>query len=126
MLTTNFHRNYTGGALAFLDDWERAAVKLAAASPREAFTYQQKRSNFSMRFSVLGLTDTLVDSVMDDTTNWHQFTDTLRRRLVRRQDQEGRDCIGADKLQSVTVKNCLFACNGITPKDIYTCMLALS
>ena len=95
MLTTNFHRNYTGGALAFLDDWERAAVKLAAASPSEALTDQQKRSNFSMRFSVLGLTDTLVDSVMDDTTSWHQFTDTLRRRLVRRQDQEGRDCIGA-------------------------------
>ena len=68
MLTTNFHRNYAGGALAFLNEWELAAIQLAVASPSEVLTDQQKRSNFPMQFSVLGLTDTLVDSVLDDTT----------------------------------------------------------
>lgn len=48
IFNTNFHRNYTGGALTFLDEWEQAAVQLAAASSSETLTDQQKRSNFSM------------------------------------------------------------------------------
>ena len=77
ILTTNFSRGYPGGALAYLDNWEQAAVRLSQASPEEAMTDKQKRTAFSIRFSVLGLTDTLVDTVMYETLNCHQFTDTL-------------------------------------------------
>ena len=60
----------------------------------------QKRTAFSIRFSVLGLTDSLVDTVMDETIDWHQFTDTLRKRLVRRGGLEKRDSRSAKLTQT--------------------------
>ena len=37
-----------------------------------------------MRFSMLGWTDHICDSALDTTTSWHDFVDSLRRKLARR------------------------------------------
>ena len=88
ILSTNFSRGYPGGPLTYLDEWEKAAVRLAFVSKEEALSDDTKRSRFSQRFTILGYTDTLVDSILDSTSTWYQFSDLLRQRLARRQAKE--------------------------------------
>ena len=61
ILTTNFTRTYPGGPLAYLDAWEKAAVRLEAVAPDEKLSESVKRSEFAQRFSVLNCTDQLAD-----------------------------------------------------------------
>ena len=85
MLNTDLDREYPGGPLQYLNDWEKAAVKLKRVTPKEDWTDSSLRRKFSQRFSVLGYTDTICDLCLDSTTTWHQFVDSLRRKLVRKE-----------------------------------------
>ena len=58
ILNTDLHRGYPGGALQYLNDWEKAAVRLKRVTPNEDWTDSSLRRKFSQRFSVLGWTDT--------------------------------------------------------------------
>ena len=53
-------------------------------TPSENWSDSAKRRKFSQRFSVLGWTDTVCDAVLDTTTTWDDFADSLIKKFVRR------------------------------------------
>ena len=85
ILNTDLDREYPGGPLQYLNDWEKDAVQLKRVTPNEDWTDSSLRRKFSQRFSVLSWTDTTCDLCLDSTSTWHQFVDSLSRKLVRKE-----------------------------------------
>ena len=84
ILSTNLTRGYPGGPLEYLNNWEKASVRLKDVTPKEDWSDSALRRKFSQRFSVVGWTEHLCDSALDTTTSWQAFADSLRRKLARR------------------------------------------
>ena len=71
ILNTDLYRGYPGGALQYLNDWEKTTVQLKRVTPNEDWTDSALRRKFSQSFSVLGWTDTTCDLCLDSTSIWH-------------------------------------------------------
>ena len=79
ILNKDLTREYPGGPLEYLGNWEKAAVRLEAVTPNEDWSDSAKRRKFSQRFIVIGWTDTVCESALDTTQTWYNFVDSLRK-----------------------------------------------
>jgi len=84
ILNTDLTREYPGGPLEYLGNWETAAVQLEAVTPNEDWRDSAKRRKLSQRFTVIGWTDGVSESALDTTQTWYNFVDSLRKKLARR------------------------------------------
>ena len=97
ILNLPFHKDYQGGMLQFVEDYEVAfsnieyvkrKQQLSGRPTGEALhTDEGKRSIFVRNFTVVDLTDTLIENVEAVTNTWDSMVDELRRRLAKRNSQ---------------------------------------
>ena len=100
MMSKKLTRNYPGGPMQYLEDWEKASIKYCKISLKTKFEFagDTKRGIFLAMFNVKDYTSTLLDSTSDYTETFDELLALLRRRISRKNNLDAADAIANTNL----------------------------
>ena len=93
MMNKKLTRNYPGGPMQYLEDWEKASIKYCKIllKTKCEFADDTKGGFFLARFNVKDYTSIIIDSTADYTETFDELLALLRRRFSRKNNLDTKN-----------------------------------